>query len=215
MHRDRERREPRRPAQPTRPHRGGEPLRDRAAERSVVVLTPANSGSSSRLRYVNDDRMPRSSSDARPMSTTTPSASSVGGAEGGVDDEGRTVQPLRRTEHLAGEAVGDHHVIADRHRIGHASLQSIVWHSPGDEPSAMAAMTAGRSRQDDSPVSSTSNAGSAADRARAAGGRPWFGCHDDAGRPCRPGSSGSSGAANGTRRRAEDSRLDRRTSWPR
>jgi hypothetical protein len=33
--------------------------------------------------------------------------------ERGVDDVGRPVQPLRRPEHLAAEAVGDHHVIAD------------------------------------------------------------------------------------------------------
>ena len=32
-----------------------------------------------------------------------------------VDDERRAVQALRRPEHLAAEAVGDHHVIADGH----------------------------------------------------------------------------------------------------
>ena len=32
-----------------------------------------------------------------------------------VDDVGRAVQALRGSEHLAAEAVGDHHVIADGH----------------------------------------------------------------------------------------------------
>ena len=49
------------------------------------------------------------------MSTTMPSASSVRAAERRVDDERRAVQPLRRPEHLAAEAVGDHHVVADGH----------------------------------------------------------------------------------------------------
>jgi hypothetical protein len=35
--------------------------------------------------------------------------------ERGVDDVRRSVQALRRPEHLAAEAVGDHHVIADGH----------------------------------------------------------------------------------------------------
>ena len=33
--------------------------------------------------------------------------------ERGVDDVGRAMEALRRPEHVAAEAVGDHHVIAD------------------------------------------------------------------------------------------------------
>ncbi len=36
-------------------------------------------------------------------------------AKGRVDEEGRAVKPLRRTENLAPEAVRDHHVLADGH----------------------------------------------------------------------------------------------------
>ena len=36
-------------------------------------------------------------------------------AERRVDDVRRAVQPLRRSEDLAAEAVGDHHVVADGH----------------------------------------------------------------------------------------------------
>jgi hypothetical protein len=39
----------------------------------------------------------------------------LGPAEAGVDDVGRAVQPLGRAEHLPGEAVGDHHGVANRH----------------------------------------------------------------------------------------------------
>ena len=38
-----------------------------------------------------------------------------GAPERGVDDVRRAVQTLRRPEHLAAEAVGDHHVVADGH----------------------------------------------------------------------------------------------------
>ena len=38
-----------------------------------------------------------------------------GAPEGGVDDVRRAVQALRGPEHVAAEAVGDHHVIADGH----------------------------------------------------------------------------------------------------
>ena len=38
-----------------------------------------------------------------------------------VDDVRRAVQPLRGAEHLAAEAVGDHHVVAD----GHAEHQPL------------------------------------------------------------------------------------------
>ena len=37
------------------------------------------------------------------------------GPHRGVDDVGRPVQPLGRAEHLAAQAVGHHHVVADGH----------------------------------------------------------------------------------------------------
>ena len=42
-----------------------------------------------------------------------------------VDDEGRAVQPLRRSEDLTPEAVRDHHVVADGH-AEHAVTPSLV-----------------------------------------------------------------------------------------
>ncbi len=100
--------------------------------RSVVVLTPRKSGSSSRLRYDSGRQ------DAAQRLGRAPDVDhhAVGverrRAEGRVDDERRAVQPLRGTEHLAREAVGDHDVVAHRDGVGHAaSLQSIVWHRPG------------------------------------------------------------------------------------
>ena len=56
-----------------------------------------------------------SSSAARPMSTTTFVGVELRPLERGVDDVRRAVQPLRRPEHLAAEAVGDHHVISHGH----------------------------------------------------------------------------------------------------
>ena len=42
-----------------------------------------------------------------------------------VDDVRRAVQPLRRSEDLAAEAVGDHHVVADGHAEHAASLLAV------------------------------------------------------------------------------------------
>ena len=162
--------------------------------------------------------MPRSASDARPMSTTTPSSSSAAAPERRVDDEGRAVQPLRRTEHLAREAVRDHHVVADRDGVGHsASLQSIVWQRPGDDPSATAAMTAGRSRHDELAGEQGVERGipQQPEREREPVAA-CCGCRAGAARPSRPGSSGSSAGGSGSRRRgrrlhgavAEPARLD-------
>ena len=46
-----------------------------------------------------------------------------GAPERGVDDVSRAMQALGGTEHLAAEAVGDHHVIADSH-AEHCGLPS-------------------------------------------------------------------------------------------
>ena len=62
-------------------------------------------------------RSPSASSPARPMSTTMLPSVEPLAAELAVDDEGGAVQLLRRAEHLALEAVRDHHVVADANAV--------------------------------------------------------------------------------------------------
>ena len=107
------------------------------------------------------------------MSTTMSSASSSRPPERRVDDVRRAVQPLRRAEHLAPEAVGDHHVVADGHAEHRSLLSSVgddVWQSAGSVPPASRAITSGSSSKRDSPVSSASKAGSRS-RSRASASR--------------------------------------------
>ncbi len=83
------------------------------ARNSVVVLRPANAGSSSRFRY---DNPPTTCRDflARTADVDHDAVRvEVAAPELDVDDVGRAVQPLRGAEHLSAKAVGDHHVIAD------------------------------------------------------------------------------------------------------
>ena len=106
-----------------------------------------------------------SASAARPMSTTIPSASSSGPRERRVDDVRRAVQPLRRPEHLAAKAVGDHHVVADGHGEHQRLLAVRRSRSCGTAPVSVPSASRGHhlgqlARTATRPVSSASNAGS-------------------------------------------------------
>ena len=123
---------------------------------SVVVLTPARVGIvvqvAIRERRGDLGERSRSSTDVDHDAVVVETDS----RERRIDDEGRTVQLLRRTEDLAGEAVGDHDVVTHCHREAHGVVQSIVWQRPGAVPSARDAMTVGSSVQGDVPPSSAS-----------------------------------------------------------
>jgi hypothetical protein len=62
--------------------------------------------------------------------------------EGGVDDVRRAVQALRRPEHLPAQAVGDHHVVADRH-AEHALRPAV-----GDDVAERGQGSSGQARHD-------------------------------------------------------------------
>ena len=83
------------------------------ARNSVVVLRPAKSGSSSRLRKFSSASTARSTLGGQPDVDHDAVGIELGAAQLDVDHVGRAVQALRRAEDLAAEAVGDHEVVAD------------------------------------------------------------------------------------------------------
>ena len=93
----------------------GQPVGDHRARTSVVVLTPGERGLVVQVAQVElaDDGV-QLLAGRRDVDHDVVGVQ-LGPAERRVDDERRAVQPLGRAEHLAPEAVGDHHVVADGH----------------------------------------------------------------------------------------------------
>ena len=139
------------------------------------------------------------------MSTTRPSSSSSARRNAGVDDVRRAVQPLRRTEDLAGEAVRDHHVVADRHAEHRLT--------PRRRRSCGTAPAAGRRRAAPSPgqVVERRRPGEQRVERRVAQQvqgerepvRGWSASRGGPARPCRPGWRGCPAGGSGRRRRAQ------------
>ena len=148
------------------------------------------------------------------MSTTMLSASSVCPAERRVDDVRRAVQALRRPEHLAAEAVRDHHVVADGH-AEHGSPLAVGdgvaerRQAPGGQPGhhvgqLVEAGLPGEQRVEGRVAQQVEREREPVGRRPARRGGP--------GRPCRPGWPGCRGGPSGRRRRATAEPRRRRTS---
>ena len=151
------------------------------ARNSVVVLRPRERRLVVEVPEVQRRRAPSRSTVGRAADVDDDAVgSSSRPAELDVDDVSGAVQPLRRAEDLAGEAVGDHEVVADRHAVHESALRSSAStmatsdsgrrdraRSASRRRASATAITVGQVVERASPVISASSAGSASSAARA------------------------------------------------